>query len=151
MSDIKDIIPEKDWRKVKIQDYPAIPTDRNVPSEYFLNGMSDAVKELEKHSIETIVPSLYSGWANYADSFQPLTLIREGKKRTLYGTLNGLQAAAKYICALPVQDRPKKHVLAVAYGGPTGSCNVVVPTNGDVYIDPFKVNLVGINLSWYVD
>lgn len=47
MSDIKDIIPEKDWRKVKIQDYPAIPTPQNVPSEHFFNGLSTAVKNLE--------------------------------------------------------------------------------------------------------
>lgn len=56
MSNIKDIVPEKDWRKVKIQDYPATATPQNVPSEHFLNGMSEAIKLLDSSivSIENL-------------------------------------------------------------------------------------------------
>jgi hypothetical protein len=153
MSDIKEIIPENDWRKVKIQDFPAEPTAQNVPSQYFFNGISDAVKELEKHSVEVIYPTLYSGWSEYSPNFQPLTIVRDGKKRTLYGSINGSNAANKYICGMVSQDRPSKHVFASSFVNDGGSMvgQLTIATNGDINVTPFKHTHIAINISWYVD
>lgn len=153
MSDIKDIIPEKDWRKVVVQDFPALPTAKNVPSSYYLNGMSEAIKELEKRSIEVIYPSLYAGWVEYSPNFQPLTIIRDGKKRTLYGSINGSNATNKYICGMVAQDRPSKHVFASSFvnDGAAMVGQLTIATNGDINITPYKHSHIAINVTWYVD